>query len=259
MERVLFLISALPVYLLGNFIYKQDRNKEPAKLLTKLFIAGILSCFLVIVLSLILEMFFPILGSDPETLNKLELVIYVFVGIALVEELCKWIMTYFIAYNHSEFEEAYDMIIYATFVSLGFAFFENLLYVFAGGIQIGILRGLLAVPGHACDGVFMGYYLGQAKIESVKRNNLNFKKNIFLSLLIPVILHGIYDYCLYANSYIFLVIFIIFVIAVFRITFIKVKKEALLNKKFKFKNNFCSNCGRKVDSPFCPECGKKNE
>lgn len=147
-ELILFTISSLPVFLLGMFIYKKDRNKEPWKLLVKLFVGGILSCFLVLIVSAILGALFPILSADSSTLNLFELIIHVFIGVALVEECCKWIFAYKFSYNDEHFDEIYDMIIYNVFVALGFAFFENLLYVYENGIMTGIIRAISAVLGH---------------------------------------------------------------------------------------------------------------
>ena len=177
-------ISFLPVFLVGRYIYKHDRNKEPMKLLVKLFVSGVGSCFLVLFISLIMGWIFPIFNADVESLNLIELAIHVFIGIALVEEFCKWFMSYSISFNNSEFEEVYDMIVYSVFVALGFAFFENFLYVLEGGIAVGVLRALLAVPGHACDGVFMGYYLGLAKVSALNNRNDLKKKNLLFSVLI---------------------------------------------------------------------------
>ena len=256
---VLFIVSALPVFLLGRYIYNHDKNKEPLKFLMKLFIGGVSSCFLVLLCSYILEMFFPLLGADTDTLNLFELLIYVFVGIALVEEFCKWGMSYVMSYNSDEFEEIYDMIVYCVFVALGFAFFENLLYVLEGGIAVGILRALLAVPGHACDGVFMGYYLGLAKFYSLSGMNDLKKKNLILSVLVPTITHGIYDYCLFTGNLLFLLAFFVFVIYMYVHSIKKIKKVVSTNRRIKYKDNYCTNCGVAVKSNYCPNCGKKHD
>lgn len=255
---ILFVVSAAPVILLGLFIYVKDKNKEPIKLLIKLFLAGIASCFLVLLISLNLLSYFPIFSADPETLNLLELVIQIFIGVALIEEVSKWLLTYIISYNHKEFEEIYDMIVYCAFVALGFAFFENVLYVFDGGIGVGIARALLAVPGHACDGIFMGYYLGLAKQSEIFGNKKLKFKNIILSILVPTIMHGIYDYCLYAGYLIFLLIFIIFVILVYIFSVKKIKRMSSITRKMIYKDKYCANCGRPVDGYFCPICGRKH-
>lgn len=256
---MLLIVSILPVFVIAKYIYSKDKEKEPFKLLLKLFFGGIGSCFLVLIVTFILDMIFPILSADTSKLNLIQLIFYVFVGVALVEEFCKWINVYFISYNEYEFDEFYDMIIYSTFVALGFAFFENLLYVYGGGLSTGISRALLAVPGHACDGVFMGYYLGLAKISSLNKNIKLERRNKFLSLLVPVLLHGIYDYCIFTNKAIFLLLFYVFVISVYIYSIKKIKLVSSINRKIKYKNNYCTICGHKVESNFCPICGRKNE
>ena len=104
-ESILLIISILPVILIGMFIYYKDKQKEPLKLLTKLFLAGIGSCFLVLIISYILELIFPFFNSDTSNLNLIELIFYVFIKVALVEEFCKWIMAYKISYKDKNFDE----------------------------------------------------------------------------------------------------------------------------------------------------------
>jgi RsiW-degrading membrane proteinase PrsW (M82 family) len=48
-------------------------------------------------------------------------------------------------------------------VSMGFAAFENILYVFQGGFKVALLRAFTAIPAHATFGVIMGYYMGKSK------------------------------------------------------------------------------------------------
>ena len=176
-ELILFIISILPVYLIGLYVYKKDKQKEPTKLLVKLFLGGMGSCFLVLLVTYILSLVFPIIAADPKSLGLIELVIHVFVGVALIEEVCKWFMVYKISYHDEAFDEFYDAILYCVFVALGFACFENLAYVSDGGIATGIVRALSAVPGHACDGMLMGYYLGLSKISEINnRKDLKRKK-----------------------------------------------------------------------------------
>ena len=74
-ELTLFIVSILPVFLIGMFIYKKDREKEPAKLLIKLFLGGIGSCFLVFILSYTLDSIFPIFSADTKDLNLIELIV----------------------------------------------------------------------------------------------------------------------------------------------------------------------------------------
>lgn len=254
MDLLSFIVAVLPVLLIGLYIYKKDMVKESSKLLFKLFSFGILSCIPVVIIGLILDGFFP----EIEDMNFIQLFIYTFGTIALVEEFWKWFFVYKGAYEHNEFDSSYDMIVYASFVALGFACFENILYVYSSGIMTGLLRALLAVPGHACDGILMGIYLGLAKINEIKGDNKLSNKYKILSIFIPMITHGIYDFCLFVGNGFFVLIFLIFVIIVDVICIKKVKQISKNNIKFKYKNNYCIGCGLPVNSNFCPRCGNKN-
>lgn len=254
----LILISILPVLLVGAFIYKKDKDREPIGLILKLFIGGVVSIFITYILSDILMMISPIFDSETiKNLDFVSLFVAVFVGIAFVEEFSKWIVLYVISYNHKEFDQLYDMIVYATFVALGFACFENIFYVLDGGLTTGVVRAFTAVPGHACDGILMGYYLGLAKINEVNNNLALKSKNMWLSLIIPIIAHGIYDYLLFLNNVIFALIFLLLLIIFFIFILKKIKKISNVTGKFNQKTEYCSRCGNIVNSNFCSCCGNK--
>lgn len=252
----LLIISILPVFLIGYYLYKKDKNKEPKSLLIKLFLGGISSCIAVIFISVFLDLF-PVFGDEFNNLNIVEKFISVFIGVALIEEICKWLIVYGIGYNSKELDEFYDIILYSTFVSLGFACFENILYVLEGGIYVGILRSLLAVPGHVWDAVFMGEYLGFAKICSLNGRKDLERKNILLSILIPLLLHGIYDICLQFENTLSVVVFFIFVVIMYIISIKKIKKVSNVDSKILKKIKYCNNCGTEANGNYCHNCGNK--
>lgn len=256
MQGLLLVIAILPVLLLGSYIYKKDKNKEPKSLLVKLFTSGIISCFLVLLISTALTYIFPFLAKDQGTMNFLEFSFYIFIFIALIEESCKWLMSYHIGYKNKEFDEIYDIIVYAVFVALGFAAFENILYVFQiGSVQVGIMRGLLAIPGHVCDGIAMGYYLSLAKYHQTLGNKKETRSNKIKSILIPVLYHGIYDYCCLAGTNIILLVFIVFIIFLYTVSLKRVKELSMQEQKTQ-RNNYCPYCGTKVEGDYCTYCGK---
>ena len=232
MYLILLFLSILPVYLLANYIYKNDFDKEPTKLIVKLFACGFGSAALTLFISgKILSPLIPMFNADTTELNIIELIPYTFLGVALVEEFCKWIFVYFITYKNKAFNHAYDAIVYAVLVSLGFACIENIMYVLLNyDITIAVTRALLAVPGHACDAVFMGYFLALAKISDKHENARLSNKNKVLSLLVPVILHGLYDYFLFASPHIpfFTLVFFGFVIYMFNRAIGTVKRMKIL-------------------------------
>ena len=109
-------------------------------------------------------------------------------------------------------------------VALGFALWENLSYVFQYGFSTALVRAVTAVPGHACFGVFMGSWYGQAK----RADNFGYpEKSVYyrvLSVLVPMLLHGLYDYIATRTSDGSTWIFVVFVIIMFFISFKLVKK-----------------------------------
>lgn len=274
MGIVLLFLSILPVFLLGRYIYNTDFEKEPTSLLIKLFLLGIGSVTVTLFLTAFLSGLCPFFETDTRYLDVLELIPYVYIGIALIEEFSKWIFVRLFTYHHYEFNHAYDAIVYAVFVSLGFACLENILYVFQTGLQTAILRGITAVPGHACFGVLMGYYLGMAKTADKHQNVEVSKKNRMKSLLLPVLVHGTYDYFIYASAElsVFTIAFVVFVIILFSKAIEKVKQLAVIRFDIReqtvnlvpqvtpktYSYQFCPMCGEKVQGKFCTKCGHQH-
>lgn len=280
-EFLLFL-SILPSIALGVMIYKKDIvEKESPGLLFKLFLGGAIgSVILTLLLSTVLEPIIPDLEDSNN--NFIYLAITTFFKVALVEEFSKWIFLKKITWKNKEFNYIYDAIVYAVFVALGFATIENIIYVLGseGGISIAILRAILSVPGHAFDGVFMGYYYGLAKQAKINDNIKLFKRNMIFSLLIPVVFHFIFDYLLLSENSILLILYLVFIILLYINAFKRINKLSniteRLDKNDDINNNsyniveatyqtntinhkYCTNCGNLVNGNFCSICGKKVE
>ena len=66
--------------------------------------------------------------------------------VAPAEELGKFIVLRSITWKNKHFNYSYDAIVYAVFVSLGFAALENITYVFGSGVGTAFLRMFTAVP-----------------------------------------------------------------------------------------------------------------
>ena len=135
-----------------------------------------------------------------------------------IEEFFKFTALYLLIWKNREFNERFDGIVYAVFVSLGFALVENFMYVFTYGESAGYTRAFTAVPAHALFGVTMGYFFAQAKFRQTDRL-LSFVK----ALIYPVILHGLYDFILMSQHPYLLIVFIPFIIYLWRAGFKKMK------------------------------------
>ena len=110
-----------------------------------------------------------------------------FVVAGCVEEGFKLLFLYWLIWRNRHFDEYFDGIVYAVFVSMGFALVENIMYVYSGGLGTGIMRALLSVPAHFLFAVVMGYFFALAKFYR------NRGLNMVLAFLVPMLLHGIFD------------------------------------------------------------------
>lgn len=230
MSFILLILAILPTILLGWYICKNDKiEKESPGLLIALGLSGLGSVVLTLVLSFASYFISPIFSADTATLDPISLAIAVFIGIALIEEFSKWIFVYIIAWKHREFNHVYDAIVYCVFVSLGFATLENILYVFsatnfADSLSIALNRMIFSVPGHTFFGVMMGYYLGLAKLTSVHGIKDKSRTNLILSILVPTIAHGFFDYFLMLGTNFAFILFLVFVVVLFSVAINKVKR-----------------------------------
>lgn len=190
---IILIASLLPVVLLMAYIYKRDTfNKEPWPLLMKAFGFGILSAFLDIPVAGLLQYVVPTLSGSPGWMAFRE----AFFGAAFPEEFCKLLMLYLCIWKNPHFDEYYDGLEYAAFVGLGFAGFENVLYIMQGGLGLAFGRAIFAVPAHFFFAIFMGYFFSLARFRYAERT-----KYLLLAYLVPVVLHGTYDFLLmYMNN-----------------------------------------------------------
>ena len=225
MSTTLLAAAVLPVIGLCYYIYAKDTNREPFKVLAKLFGIGVLSCFPASILENLVDV-----NLEDKSIGFVAMFISVFIGVGIIEEGVKWVTTKFFGYNSVEFDEIYDIMVYSVFASLGFACLENILYVISGGLGTAILRALLSVPGHACFGVLMGYFFAQAKLASEKGDNGRKILMMILSILVPSFFHTMYDALAFLEEMLFFLGFDIIMVV---ICFVIVNKMAKMQVRLK--------------------------
>ncbi|MCR5096979.1 MAG: PrsW family intramembrane metalloprotease [Erysipelotrichaceae bacterium] len=219
---VLIAAAIIPALFLMVRIYKIDHlEKESGSLLRKLVVAGILSSLIALVeervLSYLLANF---VSYDSLAYN----VILYFVVVAVSEESSKYLMLFRNSWNTPEFNCVFDGVVYAVFVSLGFALWENISYVLNYGIYAAFARALTAIPGHACFGVFMGVFYSAAKKYERYGDISSMSICRFMAILVPVLLHGSYDFIATMETDGFNYVFIIFVAILFIASNLVVKR-----------------------------------
>ncbi len=195
---MLYTLALIPVAGILLFIYFNDKKeKEPFGFLIGLFFLGMATVVSAFLAEMIGIFIMNAIVPDNAALNQILLAILI---VAPAEELGKFAVLRIRTWKSRHFNYSFDAIVYAVFVSLGFAALENVGYVNSGGVGAAVIRMLTAVPGHACFGVFMGFFYGKAKHAQLTDKKGKCALHILLSILVPVILHGIYDAILFGSG-----------------------------------------------------------
>jgi len=195
-------IAVAPIVIILFYIYLRDKyEKEPFRSLLLALAAGCIITLPVIFVE-------RLLSVPTGAIHGMAAAAYEAVVVAgLTEELFKFLAFILIFWNNKQFNETFDGIVYAAYISLGFALVENILYVASQGIEVGFVRAFTAVPAHALFGVIMGYQFGLARFYPSERS-----LRIILALLLPIILHGIYDFILMSGHDLYLLLFIPYIL-----------------------------------------------
>ncbi len=222
---LLYVFAAIfPALFLMRYIYQEDKaDKEPSGLLINLVIKGVFAALAAIVLELIMH---SVLGLFTYPNNTIKTIIDAFIGVGLIEEATKFFFLYKSTWYNLDFNYRFDGIVFAVFVSLGFAAFENIQYIFTYGLSIALSRALFAIPAHMGFAVFMGLFYGRAKQRERRGDFFAMKFNLIMGYLAAVFLHGFYDSCAMINTDTANIVFIAFVAIMYLIVFLTIRKES---------------------------------
>lgn len=215
LEQTLFYlaIAIFPAIFFMIYIYRNDdKEKEPPLLLLKCIIGGLLSVPIAIILEMIAEAVVIYLLENVVSATRVNYGVLTAIFVGLIEEGAKFFFLYKFTWKDKAFNYRFDGIVYAVFVSLGFAALENVFYVFNYGTGVALQRALLTIPGHMSFAVYMGLYYGHAKVSEAVNNPDAKALNLKAAYAFAVLLHTIFDATLMVESDIGLIIFFIFVI-----------------------------------------------
>ena len=225
----LIILSLAPVFIIGGYIYFRDKyDREPIRLLLLALLSGALAAIPILFIEQFLNGFSGLFPGVFAAAWK------AFAVAGFTEELFKFIALYLLIWKSPEFNDKFDGIVYAVFVSLGFAAVENVLYVTGNGFSTGITRAVTAVPAHAIFGVTMGFYFGMAKFFEKERSVLR-KKALFF----PMLLHGVYDFILFTGFAWLTIVFISFLVYLYYSAFNRIKilsKQSFFNTDYDLLN-----------------------
>jgi RsiW-degrading membrane proteinase PrsW (M82 family) len=211
---LLLSVAIAPGLALFSYFYLRNQiSAEPSRTLFHTFIYGAILTFPILFIQHVFEV--------EHIFQSMFLRNVLFTSV--LEEFFKWLILVMAIYQHVEFDDPYDGILYGASVSLGFATVENILYIFTFGMDTAFLRALLPVSSHAIFGVVMGYYLGRAKFALSESS----KPLLFIALLAPLSLHMMYNGIL-SIKWISLYFMIPFMLFLWWLCLAKVKKAHLM-------------------------------
>ena len=227
---ILIAAAVIPAALLMLRVYKADHlEKESPRMLLRLAIGGVLASLIALVLEKALGF---LLNSTVDSSSPAYSVILYFIIVAFSEEGAKYFMLWLRSWRSVEFDCQYDGVVYAVFVSLGFAIWENISYVLMYGISAALVRAITAIPGHACFGVFMGVFYSIAKKYWLRRQNGMSHLFRILAVIVPALLHGTYDYIASSEVTGHTWYFVIFIVVLFVISFILIGRMSRNDRRF---------------------------
>ena len=221
---VYVLAAVLPAAFLMRYIYRQDRvERESPLLLVSLILCGVLAALASIVLGRIGGTVLDVLVQDR---GKIYTILLAFLVVGVVEEGTKLCFLKWRTWKHPQFNYRFDGVVYSVFVSLGFAAYENIGYVFDYGLSVALPRALLAVPAHMGFAVFMGAFYGRAKQCETWMDDTGAKINLWVGYLAAVLLHGFYDACAMVATPLATGLFVAFVVVMYLVVIRMIRREA---------------------------------
>ena len=219
--------ALLPAIVLLRYIYRHDTvEKEPPGLLLQLLGLGVVSALCAGVIEALAQ---TVLDRLVDPASPAYVVILAFLVVALAEEGMKLFFLRRRTWREPAFNYRFDGIVYAVFVSLGFAAFENVQYVLRYGLSVALPRAVLAVPGHMSFAVVMGVFYSRARFCENRGDERGCRHALWSGYLAAVSLHGFYDACAMIGSGLSTVLFLVFVVWMFQKTYRLVKRESALD------------------------------
>ncbi len=183
------LISLVPVALICALVYIRDgAHPEKPRHLALTFVLGMLFA----VPAYFLEQRIDMLGYQ-DSLDVVAFTIYIFVGVALIEELCKFLPVVLVPFQKAYFDEPLDGIVYCVYAAMGFALMEAAMRAPYIDWQGALTRAALTIPAHGAFAMLSGYFLGRARIQVGAGGRALY---MFYALFWATVAHGLYNWAI---------------------------------------------------------------
>lgn len=268
---LIVIISLILPFSFLYYIYNKDSVKENAKTLLKAFLGGVFAVLIVVFIYILINSNnLEIIRKLNESVSFLVIFIKAFFRDSLIEEGVK-LLVFILLFSHAkDYDDAYDGIVFASFIGIGFGVFENILYLINNNMDTDILllRTFTSLPIHFYASIFMGYYFSRYKVNKFK--NKEYKKFLIYSFLVPFLIHGSHNFVnlVFLNWQfdVKIVVHVLILGAYFAtityLAFLNIQNSSFNDvriKRFKQKIKvFCTKCGQAgIDGEYCNNCGNK--
>jgi RsiW-degrading membrane proteinase PrsW (M82 family) len=188
----LLFLTVAPSFFILFYLINSDHFPEPRDKIIKAFLWGV---FIILPAALANDLLI-----NNWNLLKIDVSIsQSFLSAGPVEEGLKFLILTSIIAKFNNYDHAVDGIVYCVCLSQGFATLENIYYVYSlygSSFEVALLRSISAVPAHAMFGAIMGIFFSHHLLAKKKED----KKMFFvLSIIVPIVLHSLYNYFMYVS------------------------------------------------------------
>lgn len=195
----IILTNTPAIIILTILLTQVKKEGTPRRILILLSIAGALLIIPITLLQTSFNLFvnFEFFSKHP-LVNEFFMTV---IRLAFIEETCKFVVTKIITWKGSYFKNTYQGMILPAIVGLFFGLVESILFLMLISQQMPdnywltvLLRALIGAPAHGAYGLLIGKFYVQAKLSEQIGNKKLKIKNLWLALLIPSLIHGLYDW-----------------------------------------------------------------
>jgi RsiW-degrading membrane proteinase PrsW (M82 family) len=192
---ITIILGILPSFIWLLFFLRRDAHPEPKSMILKVFFAGALVAPVAALAGTGFQEI--LLDLNLSSTSAIFLLSHIFFGVALIEEILKYIVVRFLVLSHHAFDEPVDAMLYMIISGLGFAALENILIflsqtilgqTFGDVLSLLIFRFLTATFLHALCSAIIGYFLALSICNTKSQFRL-----ISIGLGLGILLHGLYD------------------------------------------------------------------
>lgn len=196
MNYPLFLFFGLAPSIVWLLFYlRKDSHPEPKRFIGKVFLWGMLFT----IPAIAIELSAKSLIFNLPIQSGMQLALYFFLGVALVEEWLKYIVVRAFVFYKAQLNEAVDVMVYMIVSALGFAALENIFLLSGLGpfsplsniVALSTVRLVGATLLHALASGLFGYFLARALLEPQRG-----LKYFAIGLLTSSLLHALFNFAI---------------------------------------------------------------